>query len=383
MITTLIHSSSRCCFMAAALTATYILSVILFPVRSVTALASASTTPKILLCDAPSSVLSLLRDRSCKLELLQGITDDELASRLKEGDIDAFVIRSANTASSEWIRSTIAPQTTSRVRVIARAGVGLDNIDCDTCRELQIPVVTAAGANAVAVAEHALALLLALARKIKPATASVAQGRWDKPDLTGVGLRGKTLGIVGFGAIGWELAKIGSAVGMSIVIAPPTKATTLSQEQEALRKTKLASVAEDAKQASTLQELLETADFVSVQLPLTETTRGYIGRNELERMKPNARLVSVGRGGVVDEAALLDCLERNCIAGAALDVFESEGPDRIGTDEVLAKLAALNSTVITPHVGGHTEEAQLDVWSCVVDNVLKALQTSNMESIVP
>ena len=225
------------------------------------------------------------------------------------------------------------------------------------------------GANAVAVAEHAFALMLGLARRIVPAATSVAEGRWEKSRLGGIGLRGKTLGIVGFGSIGTEIARIASAMGMNVVVAP----STVQDPRNDSRRAAIEGLP-CATEASSLVEALELSDFVSVQLPLTEGTRDLIGRAELSSMKPSGILVSVGRGGVVNEAALLDSLRGRDIYGAALDVFVNEGPRDMPADETLMKLAALDSTIITPHIGGHTGEAQEEVWNRVVENALDALR---------
>ena len=167
---------------------------------------------------------------------------------------------------------------------------------------------------------------------------------------------------------------------MEILIAPPTENGVddgSSGQRQKARKSKIESLRDSkgniaAKEAETLNEVLKLSDFVSVQLPLTASTRGYIGTNELDAMKSSAMLISVGRGGVVNEMELLRALENKDIAGAALDVFENEGPS-LCDDKTLMKLAAMDSTIITPHVGGHTEEAQADVWTCVIRNVLDAL----------
>ena len=337
-----------------------------------------ASLPRILLCDVPVNLVSDLNsefNNRAELHPVQGWTDEEVQDDLCSQDYEAVIVRSANTISGDMIESIISSsEEAPGLRVIGRAGVGLDNIDCDAAKQANIPVVTAAGANAIAVAEHAFALLFALARRIKPAVNSVAGGKWMKPNLVGLGVRGKILGVIGFGAIGTEIATIGSALGMKILIAPPTEENSDdSRKQQRQSKTE---IIPNAKESSSLTALLQDSDFVSVQLPLTETTTNFIGRDELETMKPSAMLISVGRGGVIDEDALLESLlddkGKGSIAGAALDVFVNEGPG-LKDDETLMQLASLDSTIITPHLGGHTEEAQADVWSCVITNVLDVL----------
>ena len=261
------------------------------------------------------------------------------------------------------------------VGVIGRAGVGVDNIDLEACRDANIRVVTAAGASAVAVAEHALGLTLAVARRIKPAAKSIEEGLWKRSALTGVGLRGKTVGVVGFGAIGKEFADMCTKLAMKVLVAPPTgEMSLLSKEAIEERQQAIAEVGAEA--AESLEELLRQSDFVSVHLPLTDQTRHSIGDKELNLMKKSAVLISTGRGGVVDEKALLISLESGKIAGAALDVFESEGP-QLADDEVLMRLARLDSTIIVPHLGGHTEESQSAVWDCVMERVLEELNITS------
>mmetsp|Transcript_18548 Transcript_18548/g.53476 ORF Transcript_18548/g.53476 Transcript_18548/m.53476 type:complete len:385 (-) Transcript_18548:487-1641(-) len=351
-------------------------------IRPVAALSVPTPRPlrKILLCDAPDDAVAGLDDlcagRGACLHRVSSVTDEQLESELSSGAYDAFVVRSANTVSLSMISSVRASPGGSAVRVVGRAGTGCDNIDLAACAEAGLPVVTAAGANAAAVAEHALALVLACARRIKAASRSVEEGRWEKARLTGVGLRGKTAGIVGFGSIGAEVAELCAAIGMRVLVAPRSDASGAAAasgtfDADALRKKRMERCG--AMEAESLEELLGRSDVVSVHLPLTDETRGRIGRAELAKMRPEAILVSTARGGVVEEEALLECLLEDGIAAVALDVFESEGPG-LGEDETLMKLAALESTVITPHVGGHTAEAQADVWKCVVENVLTALE---------
>ena len=333
--------------------------------------ASPNAKPNILICDVQASLRDYLDGYNARgSAVIHHIAaDDEgLACRLEKGDIDAFIVRSSNSVSYELVKR-LPPKT----RVIGRAGVGIDNIDLEACRDANIPVVTAAGASAVAVAEHTLGLMLAVARRIKPAAKSIEQGQWLRPTLTGTGLRGKMVGVVGFGAIGKEFTKMCISLGMKVLVAPTMESRSLS-----------ANVMEDriqgitqagAEAAESLNELLRRSDFISIHLPLTDETKHFIGKEELALMKKTAVLVSTGRGGVVDEKALLDSMQSGKIAGAALDVFESEGP-QCSQDKVLMELARLDSAIVVPHLGGHTEESQAAVWDCVMERVLMELNQS-------
>ena len=331
-----------------------------------------SVPPNILICDVQPKLRDHLDDYEKRgLAIIHHITadDEELLCRLERGDIDAFVVRSSNTVSSDFLRR-LPPRT----RVIGRAGVGVDNIDLEACRDANIRLVTAAGASAVAVAEHALGLMLAVARRIKPAAKSIEQGQWLRSKLTGVGLRGKTVGVVGFGAIGKQFSGMCAGLGMKVLVAPPTKSTPLPTKTMEERMQGIAQVGADA--AESLEELLRQSDFISIHLPLIDETKHFIGPKDLALMKKTAILVSTGRGGVVDEKALLNSMKCGSIGGVALDVFESEGP-QFAEDEVLMELAQLDSTVIVPHLGGHTEETQAAVWDCVVERVLKEVVQAN------
>jgi D-3-phosphoglycerate dehydrogenase len=341
--------------------------LLLFLAADAFALVGPASRRSLLLCDVPAEIKPLLEQQFGDLSSLLYISadDEALADRLEEEDVDAFVVRSANTVSADMVRRL--PQC---VKAIGRAGVGCDNIDLVACKDADLLVVTAAGANAVAVAEHALGLMLALARKMKPSISSVASGRWERQSLTGIGLRGRSLGLVGFGAIGAELAQIASALGMKVLVAPTTVTRSTSADTLALREQRIKEC--EVEQVASLEELFRTSDIVSVHLPLTDATRSCVGKSQLQFMRPNSFLISTARGGVVNESELLECLKYGGIAGAALDVFESEGPGLI-KDKTLMELVQLDSVLITPHIGGHTEEAQSDVWTTVVARLLEEL----------
>ena len=176
--------------------------------------------------------------------------------------------------------------------------------------------------------------------------------------------------MVGFGAIGAELAQIASALGMKVLVAPTTVTRSTSADTLALREQRIKEC--EVEQVASLEELLRSSDIVSVHLPLTDATRSCVGKSQLQFMRPNSFLISTARGGVVNESELLECLKYGGIAGAALDVFESEGPGLI-KDKTLMELVQLDSVLITPHIGGHTEEAQSDVWTTVVARLLEEL----------
>ena len=244
---------------------------------------------------------------------------------------DALLVRGATKVTREVLVSA------NGLRAVARAGSGVDNIDLDACRERGVAVFNAPGANAVSVAEHAWALILALFRHVPAAAASMAAGRWEKNDLGGREVRGKTLGVVGFGRVGQEVARLGLAFGCDVMGQDPLV--------DAAR-------AVPGARAASLDDLLAASDIVSLHAPLLPETRGLLSAERLSRMKPGAVLVNCARGALVDEAALETALAQGRLAGAGLDVFQAEPPgDR--------PLFHLPNVVATPHVAASTPEAQM------------------------
>lgn len=248
---------------------------------------------------------------------------------------EALIVRSATTVSPDLIAR--APN----LSVIGRAGVGVDNIDIPAATEKGVAVFNAPGGNTIAAAELTMGLILSVARKIAVADASVRSGHWDRAAFKGVELRGKMLGLIGAGRIGGEVARLARAFGMGVIAYDPY----LTAERALDLGVPLV----------TLEEVLDNGDFISVHVPLTEETRGICGPEALRRMKRTAFVVNASRGGVVDETALARSLQEGDIAGAALDVYESEP---LPEDSPLRDAPNL---VLTPHVGASTGEAQVSV----------------------
>jgi D-3-phosphoglycerate dehydrogenase / 2-oxoglutarate reductase len=273
-----------------------------------------------------------------------GLSRDELCSIL--AGYDALIVRSQVQVDAGMVAAG------TKLQVIGRAGVGVDNVDLEAATHAGVTVVNAPTGNTIAAAEHTLALLYGVARKIAAADASVRSGEWKRSQFTGLELRGRTLGIVGLGKIGQAIAARARAMEMTVVAADPY----VTAEQAAHHGVDLVS----------FEELLARSDVVSVHVPLTRATRGMVGAAEIARMRPGAILLNVARGGVVDEAAVADALADGRLAGAGVDVFEHEPP----TDSPL--LAAPN-TLLTPHLGASTAEAQVAVAEEVADQVLDVL----------
>jgi len=273
------------------------------------------------------------------------------AGRLAEviGAYDALLVRSRTQVTAALL------ERATRLRIVARAGAGVDNIDVPATTRRGVFVVNAPGGNTVTTAEHAIAMMLALARLVPQATASMKAGKWEKNRFLGAQLQGATLGVVGYGNIGRVVAARGAAFGMRVLVYDPfVSAETVAQAGAALAE---------------LPQLLAEADFVSLHVPLAKETRGLIGREQLALMKPTARLVQCARGGIVDEAALAEALAAKRLAGAALDVFEQEPPP---PDH---PLLALESVICTPHLGASTVEAQEIVALQVAEDVVRFFQT--------
>jgi D-3-phosphoglycerate dehydrogenase len=288
--------------------------------------------------------LALLRAEH-GVDTVSGLTRSELLARLP--DYDALIVRSGVKVDAE------AFALGTRLVVVGRAGTGLDNIDLDAAARAGVTVVNAPDANTIAAAEHTLALMYALARRIPAADASLRAGQWRRSDFVGVELSGKTLGILGLGRIGLAVADRARAMQMTLIGSDPF-VTTEAATSHGIRLVELT-------------ELLTSADVVAVHAPLTPATRGLVGRAELALMKPTALLVNAARGGIVDEVALAEALATDRLAGAAVDVFAGEP---LPADSPLRRAP---NTVLTPHLGASTAEAQVRAGTDTARRVLEVL----------
>jgi len=299
---------------------------------------------KILITDGlDASAQAVLR--SCSVDDRTDISAEELSPII--GDYDALIVRGRTKVTASLF------ETATRLKVVGRAGVGVDNIDLAAAKSRGVTVVNAPVSTTLAVAELTFGLLLALAREIPRADSSMKQGQWLKKELEGAELHGKTLGILGMGRIGAEVARRARAFGMDVLGYDPL----LTPEEIRGR------VAEPVDR----DELLARADFISLHLPLTLETRGLLDADQFAKMKDGARIVCAARGGIIDEASLLSALESGKIAGAALDVFEAEPP---GATELVKH----PKVIATPHVGAQTAEAQSRAAEDIAHEVLNALR---------
>ena len=288
--------------------------------------------------------LVLLRER-CDVRVTQGLKADDLAPLL--ADVDALIVRSETKVTASLMDR--AP----KLAVVGRAGVGVDNIDVPAATERGVYVVNAPLGNIVAAAEHTIALALSLLRKIPEADRSVRAGEWTRSKLMGRELRGKTLGLVGIGRVGSEVARRAAAFEMKIVAFDPFASEAAARAAGA--------------QLVELDELFRRADVISLHTPLTDQTRGMINQANLAKMKPSAIIVNASRGEVVDAQALADALTKDVIAGAALDVYATEPLP------AESPLRSAPRTVLTPHIAGSTSEAQVNVAVDVVKQILDIL----------
>ena len=308
---------------------------------------------KVLVTDAIAPEgLDLLRT-GAEVDVKRGLMETELIDIIK--DYEALVVRSETKVTSAVI------QAGGQLKVIARAGIGVDNIDLEAATVAGIPVVNAPIGNTVAAAEHTMALMLSLARNVPQAYASMKNGEWKRSAYMGVEVRGKVLGVVGLGRVGTEVAIRAKAFGMKLVAYDPFVSPDYASRLGA--------------QVVSLDELLVSSDFITLHTPLTPNTNKLIGSRELGLMKPDARLINVARGELVDEAALLEALQADKLGGVALDVFVEEPPDDM-------TLAQHSRVISTPHLGASTEEAQREVAIEAAGQVLAILDGQSASNMV-
>jgi D-3-phosphoglycerate dehydrogenase len=302
---------------------------------------------KILIADSLSPEgIEILRSQSdCQVEVREDIDPATLRSII--GEYDALIVRSRTQVTADIIRAG------RKLRLIGRAGVGVDNVDVPEATRRGIIVLNAPEGNTLSTCELTMGMMLALARKIPSAVASTRQGKWEKKQFAGCELHGKTLGIVGLGRIGREVARRAAAFGMSVLAADPFCTPDMAKRAEV--------------KLVPLEQVLREADFITIHAPLTDDTRGMIGPQQFNLMKDGVYLINCARGGIVDEAALVAALQSGKVAGCALDVFEKEPPG----DHPLLEF---DQVIATPHVGASTSEAQASVAVEIARRVLDALR---------
>ena len=288
--------------------------------------------------------LDLLREAGHEVDVQIGLDDAGLAAAIVGAQ--AIIIRSATTVSAELLSAGID------LKIVGRAGIGLDNVDVDAATERNVLVANAPFSNAITAAEHTMAMLLAQARNIAHAHAALVEGRWERSKWNGVELAEKTLGIVGLGRIGGLVAARARAFDMEIIAFDPY----VAPERAAGMGIELVD----------LETLIGTSDFVTLHLARTPDTMNLINAELLAKAKPGLRLVNVARGGIIDEAALAEAISNGPVGGAAIDVFAEE-------PTVVSPLFTLPEVTVTPHLGASTVEAQLKAGVQVAEQVVLAL----------
>ena len=302
---------------------------------------------KVLISDALAEAgVQLLRDAGLQVDVRTGLSPEQLLAAIP--NYDALIIRSGTQVTPEVIRAA------KRLRVIARAGVGVDNIDIDAATQAGIIVANAPTGNVVAAAEHAIALLLSMARNIPEAHRAMRAGQWNRKAFIGVEVANKTLGLLGLGRVAGHVCRRAAGLGMNIIAYDPYVSAEYA-----------------ANMGATLVDrdtLLAQSDFISLHMPLNDATRHFVNAQTLAKVKPGARLINTSRGGVIETRALLAALDAGQLAGAALDVFEEEP---LVVDSALREHPKI---VLTPHIGGSTTEAQHQVALDAAAQVIDVLQ---------
>jgi len=302
---------------------------------------------RVLVCDPIDDVgMRMLREAGFTVEVKPEITASDLVKEAK--GYDALVVRSRTKVTRDVLQAGMP-----RLKIVARSGVGLDNVDTEAAKALGIQVVNSAEAPSNAVAELVLGYMLSLSRNIAKGDASMKRGEWAKSKLTGFELSGKTIGIVGFGRIGYLVGKKTKALGMLVLC------------YDVLIDQLMNFVNEIGAESVPLDMLLAESDFVTIHVPLIPQTRHMFDAKTLAKMKKGSYIINAARGGIIDEGALVEALRSGQLAGAALDVYEEEPTKNL-------ELVKMESVVCTPHIGAESKEAQLGNSTIVASKLIKA-----------
>ena len=296
---------------------------------------------KVLVADHLSEEGVEVLRRYAEVDVKTGMKPEELAAII--GDYEALLVRSQTKVTAEVIKAG------KKLVVIGRAGVGVDNIDVEEATRRGIPVVNAPTGNTVSAAEHTIALILALARNIPQANVSLKGGAWKRNEFMGIEVRGKTIGIVGLGNVGSEVARRACGLDMKVIAYDPF----ISEDYATKLNVELAP----------FERILKESDFITLHIPLTKSTKGLIGARELAMVKPSARIINTARGGLIDDEALVNAIKEKRLAGAAVDVFPVEPITK-------SILFEYDNIIVTPHLGASTAEAQVTATMDVVTQVI-------------
>jgi len=315
------------------------------------------TPPKVLIADSISQrgIDELSREGALDITIKPGLEETELITIVPE--FSALVVRSQTKVSADVLKAG------GKLRVVGRAGVGVDNVDVEAATRRGIVVLNAPGGNTISTAEHAFSLLLCVARKIPQADAAVRGGKWDRKNLEGVELYNKTLGVIGMGRIGSDLSRRAIAFGMRVIAYDPYLSATRARSLQ-------------VELVEELDDLLATSDFISLHTPLTSETRHILDAARLRKTKRGVRIINCARGGLIDETALANALQDRHVAAAALDVFEKEP---LPND---SELRSAPNLILTPHLGASTAEAQESVGIEIAQSIRAALLEGTIRNAV-
>jgi len=306
-----------------------------------------SFSDSVLICDEVDPILNkILQDNGLKVSYEPTITPEEILEKISTFNI--IIVRSRTTVTKEMIEKA------DNCKIIARVGVGLDNVDQDAAKTKNIRVINAVEGAMNAVAELVLGLMLTLARQTARGDRAIRNGQWLKKELKGTELRGKYLGIIGLGNIGKRLGRIAHSLNMNIIGYDVMPIDEEFAKEVGLMK-------------ADLNTLLQSSDYISIHVPLLDSTYHLLDAQKMSTMKKTAKIINTSRGGVVDEDALYEALKNGTLGGAALDVFEKE--PAIGT-----KLAELDNVILTPHIGAQTKEAQSLAANVIAEKIVQILR---------
>ncbi len=311
---------------------------------------------KVLITDKINEAAAKIIEQVAQVDILPTMEEDELVKIIPE--YDALMVRSQTKVTAKII------QAGKNLKIIGRAGVGVDNIDVDSATQSGIIVVNSPDGNTIAAAEHTIALMLAMARNIAPAAASTKAGKWDRSKFTGCELFNKTLGIIGFGKIGSHVGEVAKALGMKLLVFDPFTSKDVVERA-------------GGEYVQSLDNLWSRCDFITVHVPKTKETLNMINKNTIAKMKKGVRLVNCARGGIINEHDLKEALEDGQVAAAAIDVYENE-PN-------INECPLINcekNIVLTPHLGASTQEAQLNVAIDVAEQIKEVLSGGSASSAV-
>lgn len=307
----------------------------------------------VIVCDSiDEKGIGILKNAGLIVDYLPEISNQELIAKVK--DYDVIIVRSRTKITKEVIDNA------TKAKIIARVGVGLDNIDTAEAQKKNVEVINAGEASVNAVSELVLGLMLSMSRNLSTANNATKQGKWIKKDLIGVELKGKYLGIIGLGKIGRNVARLARGLRMNLIgydVVPIDK--NFTQEVSLI--------------TTDLKTLIESSDYITCHVPYTEQTKHLINNEMLSKMKNGSYLINTSRGEVIDEQALVDCLKNKKIGGAALDVYETEPPTN-------KELLELDNLICTPHIGAQTKEGQELASSVIAEKIIQRLLERQVES---